>query len=195
VYLITQTVHVMTAMPAMHVVVYFFNLKRSIPVDWLIHYCSVNYCICVDHGATAVKMSRNFLLISLTGLVALILSCINIGVGIFHLRPESTATLPLLRTQSTKSITVTRTTEPIPRPPLHTIVHKEWNITGDASWLLNYAIVGFPKCGTSTLMFHLQNHSQVQMFGDERCDVAYDQVPDAVGKYKARYAQLSKMVQ
>lgn len=58
------------------------------------------------------------------------------------------------------------------RPPLESIV-QGYRITGDASWLLDFSIVGFPKCGTSTLMFHLQSHPQVAMFSDERCDMSY----------------------
>lgn len=64
--------------------------------------------------------------------------------------------------------------EPVPRPPLLSIV-QGWNISGDASWLLQFSIVGFPKCGTSTLMFHLRSHSQVQMFQDERCELGSNQ--------------------
>ena len=60
-----------------------------------------------------------------------------------------------------------------PRPPLDSLV-QEYNVTGDVSWLLNFAIVGFPKCGTSTLMLHLESHPEVQMFKDERCDVAFN---------------------
>jgi hypothetical protein len=60
------------------------------------------------------------------------------------------------------------------RPPLEAIVNG-WNITGNASWLLDFAIVGFPKCGTSSLMFHLQNHPQVKIHSDERCDLGFNQ--------------------
>jgi len=31
-----------------------------------------------------------------------------------------------------------------PRPPLESIVEGKWNITGDASWLLDFSIIGFP---------------------------------------------------
>ena len=43
------------------------------------------------------------------------------------------------------------------------------------SWLLNFAIVGFPKCGTSSLMYQLHDHDQVDMFVDERCELGYNQ--------------------
>lgn len=64
--------------------------------------------------------------------------------------------------------------EPIPRPPLRSIV-QGWNITGDPSWLLQFSIVGFPKSGTSTLMFHLRSHPEIHIFKDERCELAYNQ--------------------
>lgn len=34
--------------------------------------------------------------------------------------------------------------EPVTRPPLESIV-QGWNVTGDASWLLNFAAVGLEK--------------------------------------------------
>jgi hypothetical protein len=64
--------------------------------------------------------------------------------------------------------------EPIPRPPLDSIV-QGWNITGDPSWLLQFSVVGFPKSGTSTLMFHLQSHPEIHMHTDERCEMASNQ--------------------
>jgi hypothetical protein len=44
-------------------------------------------------------------------------------------------------------------------PPLNSIA-QGWNITGNPSRLLDFAIVGFSKCGTSSLMFHLQKTSR-----------------------------------
>lgn len=64
--------------------------------------------------------------------------------------------------------------EPRPRPPLEAVVNG-WNITGDASWLLNLAIIGFPKTGTSTLMKYLHLSPQVQVFEEERCEMGYNQ--------------------
>jgi len=58
------------------------------------------------------------------------------------------------------------------RPPLDSMLNGKWNITGDVSWLLDFAIVGFPKCGTSTLMHHLGTHPEIRTFHDERCDLS-----------------------
>jgi hypothetical protein len=59
-------------------------------------------------------------------------------------------------------------------PSLRSIV-QGWNITGDASWLLQFSIVGFPKSGTSTLMWHLRDHPEIRMFADERCELGANQ--------------------
>ncbi|CAB9521334.1 expressed unknown protein [Seminavis robusta] len=64
--------------------------------------------------------------------------------------------------------------EPMPRPPLESII-QGWNITGDASWLLNVAIIGFPKTGTSTLMRYLHKSPRVHVFDEERCEMGYNQ--------------------
>lgn len=64
--------------------------------------------------------------------------------------------------------------EPIPRPSLPEIV-QGWNITGNPDWLLNLAIVGFPKTGTSTLMHYLHKSPQIHVFDEERCEMEYNQ--------------------
>jgi hypothetical protein len=63
--------------------------------------------------------------------------------------------------------------EPIARPPLTSLV-QGWNITGDVSWLIQFSIIGFPKSGTSTLMFHLRDHPEIHMFPHERCELSYN---------------------
>ena len=92
-------------------------------------------------------------------------------------RPELSARRVQLSTPSTVAAEAhddDSNFEPIPRPPLNSIV-QGWNITGDPSWLLQFSIVGFPKSGTSTLMFHLKSHPEIQIFKHERCELAYNQ--------------------
>lgn len=64
--------------------------------------------------------------------------------------------------------------EPFPRPTLNSMI-QGWNITNDVSWLLNLAIIGFPKTGTSTLMQYLHKSSQIYIFDEERCEIGYNQ--------------------
>mmetsp|Transcript_20927 Transcript_20927/g.49690 ORF Transcript_20927/g.49690 Transcript_20927/m.49690 type:complete len:429 (+) Transcript_20927:123-1409(+) len=54
-------------------------------------------------------------------------------------------------------------------PPFRMIVrnHKKNEIIGSPQFLLDFAIVGFPKCGTSTMMEWLGYHSQVSCFQGE----------------------------
>jgi hypothetical protein len=54
------------------------------------------------------------------------------------------------------------------RPPLDTIIDDENNIVGDPDWLLDFAIMGYGKCGTSTMMFWLKEHPEIQAFGSEK---------------------------
>jgi hypothetical protein len=60
------------------------------------------------------------------------------------------------------------------RPPINSII-QGWNVIGDTSWMLDFAVVGFPKCGTTTLMHHLQSHPEVRMFDYERCELGTGQ--------------------
>jgi len=64
--------------------------------------------------------------------------------------------------------------EPTPRPPLDQIV-VEWNITTSPQWLLNFAIVGFPKCGTSSMMHYFNTNTEVQIFKNEKCHLGGNQ--------------------
>jgi hypothetical protein len=77
------------------------------------------------------------------------------------------------REEDKVSFTAHDNLEPIPRPKLSSLV-QGWNITGDVSWLIQFSIIGFPKAGTSTLMFHLRDHPEIHMFSHERCELAYN---------------------
>jgi hypothetical protein len=53
------------------------------------------------------------------------------------------------------------------RPPLDSLVSSPLNVTGDVQFLLDFAIIGFGKCGTSTMMRWLAAHPQVAAFDHE----------------------------
>lgn len=57
------------------------------------------------------------------------------------------------------------------RPPLEAIVTTNNTIIGDPEWLVNFGILGFGKCGTSTMMVWLREHPEVQAFGKELSDL------------------------
>lgn len=107
-------------------------------------------------------MSRR--LLWLLGSAAVFVLTVNLGLGTFVIdQPPATVLIPS---------SLSTTTRPSSLPPLPVW---GYNITGDVDWLLQFAIIGFPKTGTSTLMFHLQSLSQVGMFDDERCELGFNQ--------------------
>lgn len=67
-----------------------------------------------------------------------------------------------------------------PLPPLESLVkftddpNGNKTIIGDVSDLLDFAIIGFAKCGTSTMMAYLHQPPLSTVFQHERCDVGYD---------------------
>lgn len=64
---------------------------------------------------------------------------------------------------------------PYEKPKLEKFI-QGWNVTGNINWLLDFAIVGFPKAGTSTLMHYLQNQTQsIFIFKEERCELGWNQ--------------------
>jgi hypothetical protein len=52
---------------------------------------------------------------------------------------------------------------------------QERNVTGDPQFLLDFASLGFAKCGTSTMMTWLGQHPQAQCFPHEVCNLLHNQ--------------------
>ena len=116
---------------------------------------------------------RSFLPYLILASAAFLVSFVNLALGHWHNAFSPSSNVPYPYSPPNDRSLELPYREPHPRPPLESLV-QEYNVTGDASWLLHFAIIGFPKCGTSTLMFHLQNHPEVQIFSDERCDMAFN---------------------
>jgi hypothetical protein len=49
-------------------------------------------------------------------------------------------------------------------PPLESIIDKDMNIIGDPQPFLDFAIIGFGKCGTSTLMYDCCRSTRLILF-------------------------------
>ncbi|GKY98030.1 hypothetical protein MPSEU_000761100 [Mayamaea pseudoterrestris] len=56
---------------------------------------------------------------------------------------------------------------PYALPPLSTILNDDGSVVGNPQILLQFAIVGFGKCGTSSLMHWLEMHPELQMLNQE----------------------------
>lgn len=67
------------------------------------------------------------------------------------------------------------------RPPFSSIVDKKnGEIMGDVSDLLQYAIVGFGKCGTTTMRDWLNTHPKIQCYPNEVYDMMQSNVPKVI---------------
>ena len=66
------------------------------------------------------------------------------------------------------------------RPPLDAILDDQDNIIGDPGFLLDVAVIGFGKCGTSTMMDWIGTHPQVRVFPQEVWDLTDDKVPQFI---------------
>lgn len=89
---------------------------------------------------------------------------------------RTTTTTLTIDTDTVTNIHSHHPPDPSPLPPLSSLVVNNWTIvSNDTSWLLHFAVVGFPKCGTSTLMELFVQSRTVAMFPEERCDLAYNQ--------------------
>lgn len=80
-----------------------------------------------------------------------------------------------------------------PYPPIDSIVSGKYNVTGDMSFLVDFAIIGFPKCGTSTMMEYLDQSPYTKVAQKEKCEMGtgrqaklardlYDELP--AGNFK-----------
>lgn len=125
--------------------------------------------------ATRVVTAFALLLFSINVIVLVLLQRADENRGHRIFRAEFRESSPqTLASEPENAATFHDNLEPIPRPHLSALV-QGWNITGDVSWLLQFSIVGFPKTGTSTLMFHLRDHPEIHMFPHERCELSYNQ--------------------
>jgi len=70
----------------------------------------------------------------------------------------------VLRTLNTEPDT--HSPEDSPLPPLSDLIDEN-NIIGDVQFLLDFAIIGHPKTGTTALLNWLRSHEEVQMHDEE----------------------------
>eukprot|EP00587_Corethron_hystrix_P012677 CAMPEP_0113301568 /NCGR_PEP_ID=MMETSP0010_2-20120614/2744_1 /TAXON_ID=216773 ORGANISM="Corethron hystrix, Strain 308" /NCGR_SAMPLE_ID=MMETSP0010_2 /ASSEMBLY_ACC=CAM_ASM_000155 /LENGTH=159 /DNA_ID=CAMNT_0000155215 /DNA_START=78 /DNA_END=557 /DNA_ORIENTATION=+ /assembly_acc=CAM_ASM_000155 len=62
------------------------------------------------------------------------------------------------------------------RPSLSQIISGR-KILGDVTWLLDYAVIGFAKCGTSSLKTWVEGNNSTFIFEKEQCSMSFDETP------------------
>lgn len=68
------------------------------------------------------------------------------------------------------------------RPPFHSVVGEDGNITGSVCDLLHFAIIGFGKCGTTSVMNWLDAHPELQIYPMEIYDLMHEKPADLIRK-------------
>jgi len=92
------------------------------------------------------------------------------------------------------SLRVREVMPPTARVPRLEELVQGWNITGNVSFLMDFAIVGFPKTGTSTLMFYLEQYkNSIFTFRDERCELAWNQHVKLIEEMHTKYSSNRRM--
>ena len=76
---------------------------------------------------------------------------------------------------------MTRITTSASRPPLESLIQDE-EIIGDPQFLLDFAVVGYAKCGTTTMMDWLSRHSETRVFPYEVFDLSRKKPAEMVRK-------------
>jgi hypothetical protein len=81
------------------------------------------------------------------------------------------------------------------RPPFDTVVDEYGNVTGNVEDLLHFAVIGFGKCGTTSMISWLDAHPELQTYPKEIYDMMFGRVGEMVrkiysmpvGKFKRGY--------
>ncbi|GAX12847.1 hypothetical protein FisN_15Hh329 [Fistulifera solaris] len=88
-----------------------------------------------------------------------------------------------------EKMTTTKHKAIIPRPPLEQLIKdEERGVKGDVSFLLNWAILGHAKAGTTFIKNWVGRHPDISTWEDEVCDL-YDNKP--AGLAKRLYTELA----
>lgn len=133
------------------------------------------------------------MMMSLRSLVSVIAIAFTLGIGMYNgvhdmshvvetlssIEKELNPLQPMTGSEQSKIVSMPYKNwtkdiirEPIPRPSAKALFDGS-NVTGDVSWLLNLAIIGFGKCGTSSMVGHFSQHKQISMMNREHCEFTW----------------------
>ena len=96
--------------------------------------------------------------------------------------------VPAKMVESKLAINGDATSNVLPRPDLSSLVHNYSVISTNISWMLDFAVIGFPKCGTTSMLKHLGRHSLIHMHPREICALPFtrpDKLVEAMYKLPA----------
>ncbi|KAL7529572.1 hypothetical protein ACHAXR_003666, partial [Thalassiosira sp. AJA248-18] len=83
-------------------------------------------------------------------------------------------------------------TDIVELPPLEELIAENGTITGDISWMLDFAVIAFPKAGTTFMKDHLNSTKETYVYEREFCMKHYSDVADFVKIYYDLHAKLKQ---
>ena len=107
-------------------------------------------------------------------LLILLLTFVIFKGGSYRLLRPLSSSVHINKSTPSKKVTITtatttNTTEKYTIPPLKDLIGKNGKIIGDISWMLDFAIIGFPKSGTSFLKKYLNQTNEAFVYHREFC--------------------------
>ena len=78
---------------------------------------------------------------------------------------------------------ITSDTTIVALPPLNELIATNGTIIGDISWMLDFAIIAFPKSGTTFMKDYLNQTSETYVYDREYCMKRHEDVGDFVREY------------
>jgi len=83
-------------------------------------------------------------------------------------------------------------TDLIELPPLKELIAPNGTVIGDISWMLDFAIIAFPKSGTTFMKDYLNETGETYVYEREFCIKRYSQVSDFVQTYYKLHVKLNQ---
>lgn len=79
-----------------------------------------------------------------------------------------------------------------PLPPLSELIDGDGRVIGDISWMLDFAIIGFPKAGTTFMKDHLNRTNETYVYDRELCMKKHSDVSSFVTEYYDLHVKLGQ---
>ena len=79
--------------------------------------------------------------------------------------------------------------------PIEDLIASNGTVIGDISWMLDFAIIGFPKSGTTFMKGYLNQTDKMYLYEREMCIKHWSDLPGFVKKYHEAHEKLKQSKQ
>mmetsp|Transcript_31441 Transcript_31441/g.62285 ORF Transcript_31441/g.62285 Transcript_31441/m.62285 type:complete len:403 (-) Transcript_31441:4-1212(-) len=139
------------------------------------------------HRASSTRLLIYFILLASLGIMRL--QNHNVTVD----KPPPSSHIAHIRVANSTSVVANKTAMKFSIPPIDSLIHpKNGKIIGDISWLLDFAIIGFPKSGTTFMKDYLNQSNETCVYEREFCMKQPSDVPNLVRHYHDAHLKLQQ---